>query len=355
MVSNWQAALAARRAPHRTDAAHRVVLLGTAGGAYPKATRCGFANAVVAGDAAYLVDCGEGVHRQLRRAGLAVNPAFAPGRPVVRAVFVTHLHADHVMDLGNLFFGSWPSEPVDAYGPPPAALPIPTFPAGAERPLAFPEEPTPGLRATVEHLLRAFAYNTNLRIADEARVDIGEMIRVHEIDVGVPGDGTSAASAAPPMEPVVIRPEDDNGVTVSAVLVQHAPVFPAFGFRFDTPEGSVVFSGDTGPCDNVVRLASDADVLVHEVIDIDHLAERLSRHPRGEALRQHLARAHSSPEEVGHVATRAGVRTLVLSHLVPGDADLTEDEWEDRVRPHFAGEVVCGVDLDELALDRSAI
>jgi ribonuclease BN (tRNA processing enzyme) len=156
------------------------------------------------------------------------------------------------------------------------------------------------------------------------------------------------------MEPVVILPEDDHGVTVSAVLVQHAPVFPAFGFRFDTPHGSVVLSGDTGPCDNVVRLARGADVLVHEVIDVQRLARRLEHLPNYVAVRNHLASSHSTPEQVGEVASRAGVGTLVLSHLVPGDAEVTEAEWEARVRPHFAGEIVCGVDLDEFALGPSA-
>jgi ribonuclease BN (tRNA processing enzyme) len=139
-------------------------------------------------------------------------------------------------------------------------------------------------------------------------------------------------------------------VQVSAVLVQHAPVFPAFGFRFDTPHGSVVFSGDTGPCDNVVRLARGADVLVHEVIAVDHMTERLSRLPNHEALRNHLASAHTAPEQAGEIATRAGVRTLVLSHLVPGDLRPSEAEWESRVEPYFSGEIVCGVDLDEFAL-----
>ncbi len=340
----------------------RVVLLGTGGGGFPKLSRCGFANAVVVGDAVYLVDCGEGVHRQLWRAGLTVNPGYGPGRPLVRAVFVTHLHADHIMDLANLFQGSWPPPTIDVYGPAPAGVPIPEFPPGAGRPLAFTDEPTPGTRATVEHLMRAFAYNVNLRIADEGRSNVAESLRVHEIgvrrdgytpdiDLGVIGDGSSSHAAAPPMEPVVVYPEDDHGVTVSAVLVQHAPVFPAFGFRFDTPDGSVAFSGDTGPCENVVRLARGADVLVHEVIDVDRLRERVDRLPNADAVRNHLAGSHSSPQQVGEIATHAGVRTLVLSHLVPGDLEPTVEEWEARVRPHFAGEVVCGVDLDEFALE----
>jgi ribonuclease BN (tRNA processing enzyme) len=359
--SDWRAVLRARRPSRRVDASHRLVLLGTGGGAYPKATRSGYANAVVVGDAVYVVDCGEGAHTQLWRAGLTVNSNFGRGRPVVRGVFITHLHADHIMDLVNLFVGSWPGQTIDVYGPASAGLPIPTFPADATRPMVFGDAPVPGLRSTVEHLLRAFAYNINLRIADEGRHDFTELLRVHEIGVGgngqgsdidlrVRADATSETSCAPLMEPVVVSPEDDNGVTVSAVLVQHAPVFPALGYRFDTPLGSVVFSGDTGPCDNVVRLAEGADILVHEVIDIDRMTERLRRLPNYESVRNHLASAHTAPEHVGEIATKAGVRTLVLSHLVPGDFDATEDEWEARVRPHFDGDLVCGVDLDEFAL-----
>jgi ribonuclease BN (tRNA processing enzyme) len=349
------------RPPRRTDAGTKAVLLGTGGGGHPKVSRCGFANAVVVGDAVYLVDCGEGVHQQLWRAGLAVNPAFAPTWPAVRAIFVTHLHADHIVDLVNLFQMSWPPPTIDVFGPAPAGLPIAVFPPGTSRPLVFAEEPTPGIRATIGRLMQAFAYNTNLRVADEGRLNVAESVRVHEIgvrrgdyapdiDLGVTRDGSSATAASPPMEPVEIYPEDDHGVRVSAILVQHAPVFPAFGFRFDTPDGSVVFSGDTGPCENVVRLARGADVLVHEVIDIDRLMGRVSRMPNRDAVRNHLASSHSAPEEVGEIAKRAGVATLVLSHLVPGDLEPTVDEWEARVRPHFDGEVVCGVDLDEFAL-----
>src|SRR5439155_12126810 len=149
----------------------------------------------------------------------------------------------------------------------------------------FPDAPTPGTAATIELLLRAFAYNLNVRMADEGRSDVTKSVRVHELgDLGP--------------DPAVVYPEDDNGVQVSAVLVQHAPVFPAFGFRFDTPAGSVAFSGDTGPCGAAVRLAQGADILVHEVIDVDRLTARLRRLPNYEAVRAHLATSHSAPEDV---------------------------------------------------------
>ena len=88
----------------------RLVLLGTAGGSSARSTRCGFANALVVGDVAYLVDCGEGVQTQLHRAGVVATRRFGGGggRPVVETIFLTHLHADHIMDLVNIFQGSWP-------------------------------------------------------------------------------------------------------------------------------------------------------------------------------------------------------------------------------------------------------
>ncbi len=357
----WRNAAMQRRAPHVADSTERAVLLGTAGGSNPKSTRCGYSNAVVVGDAAYIVDCGEGAHRQMWRAGIAMNPVFDRTRPVVKAIFLTHLHGDHIVDLPNFFMGSWPPHPVDIFGPAPAGLPIPSFPPDLEVPLVYPDDPTPGTRAALEHMLRAFAYNINLRVQDEGRKDVTQSVRVHEIgvrrddvvpdiDLGVVADCTSEESAAPEMDPVVIYPEDENGVRVSAILVQHAPVFPALGYRFDTPNGSVAFSGDTGECTNVARLARDADLLVHEVLDIDRLAERIMRLPNGEQLRQHLASSHSSPEQVGTIATKAAVRQLALSHLVPGDFEVPDDEWVARVRSAFDGDVVVGVDLDELAL-----
>ncbi len=356
----WTAAIAARRPPRRVDSDNRLVLLGTAGGSNPKSTRCGYSNAVVVGDTAYLIDCGEGVHSQMWRAGLALHYNHDPGRPLVRGVFVTHLHADHIMDLVNLLQGSWPSQRLDLYGPSAAGAPIAKH-DDPVHPLRFPDDPTPGIRAVVDYLHRAFALNINARIVAERRSDYLDQLYIHEIGVlgdqpapeiafAVDVDRSMVQFTVPEMEPVVIRPTDERGVTVSAVLVQHAPVFPAIAYRFDTPTGSVVFSGDTGPCNNVVRLAQGADILVHEIIDLDLLLGRLTRLPNYAEVRSQLARSHSAPEDVGAIATRAGVKTLVLSHLVPCEESHSEAEWEALVRPYFDGEVVCGVDLDEFAL-----
>ena len=353
------------RDPLQSDAAERLILLGTAGASNPKATRAGFSNAVVVGDVAYIVDCGEGVHRQAWRSGISMHPDRRPaGGSTVRSIFFTHLHSDHVIDYINLMLGFWPTTRVDVFGPGEAGLPIPVFPPDRVVPVLFPDAPTPGIRVLTQKLFEAFAYNINVRIADEARKDVTANVFVHEvgvahdgyvpdIDLAVVASGASIHTAAPPMEPVEIYPLDENGVRVTAILVQHAPVFPAFAYRFDTPSGSAVFSGDTGPCDNVVRLAQGADYLVHEVIDLDFVTNRVARLPNRDNIINHLTESHTSPEDAGRIATRAGVKTLVLSHLVPGDSEIAEDVWEGRARSEFDGNVVCGVDLDQFALSPS--
>jgi ribonuclease BN (tRNA processing enzyme) len=350
------------RAPFRSEANERLILLGTAGASSPKATRAGYSNAIVIGDVAYLVDCGEGVHRQAWRSGISMHPERRPrGGSSVRSIFITHLHSDHVIDLANLMFGYWPTRRIDVFGPGEAGLPITPYPPDRVVSLLFPAAPTPGIRVLTEKLFEAFAYNINVRIADEGRSDLTANISVHElgvahdeyrpdIDLGVAASGESMVTAAPPMEPVEIYPLDDNGVRVTAILVQHAPVFPALAYRFDTPSGSAVFSGDTGPCDNVVRLAQGADYLVHEVIDVEFVANLVSKLPNRDNIIKHLTESHTSPEDAGRIASRAGVKNLVLSHLVPGDSEIAEAKWEARAAAEFDGNVICGVDLDQFAL-----
>jgi ribonuclease BN (tRNA processing enzyme) len=363
----WEHELTERRRPHRVESANRLVLLGTAGGSNAKSTRCGYSNAIVLGETAYVIDCGEGVHRQLHRAGISATHRLGnDGRPIVESIFITHLHADHIMDLINVLQGGWPSSSLEIYGPGPAGAPFTTY-DDPVHPVRFPDDPAPGLRRVIGHLNRAFAMNINARIIAEHRGDYIDHLSIHEIgaageSIAEPGDvavefafdRSDPQFTVPAMQPFIVRPEDDNGVTVSAIFVQHAPVFPALAYRFDTPHGSVVFSGDTGPCDNVITLATGADILVHEVIDRHALLGRLTALSNYETVSTQLSRSHTPVDMVGSIAARAGVGTLVLSHLVPGEGTHSPDEWERMVRqaaPELTCNVVCGVDLDELALD----
>jgi ribonuclease BN (tRNA processing enzyme) len=126
-------------------------------------------------------------------------------------------------------------------------------------------------------------------------------------------------------------------------------VEPAFAYRFDTPDRSIVFSGDTTPCEGLVKLAQGADVLVHEVIHKPSLAKLLARVPNADRLVEHIVASHTTHIDVGKVAKEAGVKTLVLTHFVPvDDPSLTDEMWMEGAKAHFEGKVIAGKDLMEI-------
>ncbi|MDP9020882.1 MAG: MBL fold metallo-hydrolase [Actinomycetota bacterium] len=325
------------------------MLLGTAGGPLPSPVRSGIATAVVVGGRVLLVDCGSGVTRQLRRARLLSS---------LRMVFLTHLHSDHDCDYFNLFLLGWPvlqwNPPVPVYGPGPAGGPaaLPADPPGRPPvPVVHPAKPTPGLVEVTAAHVRAHAYDMNVRMREAGRADLTSLIVPHEIAVPATVGARPPDRVAPPMAPLVVV--DDGDVRVSAVLVQHPPVFPAFAYRVDTPAGSVVVSGDTAPCENLVRLAAGADVLVHEVFDDAALGQRDEDEDddwEAEQREHHLRTSHTRLSRVGSVAGEAGVGRLVLTHFIPGDDALPDDVWVKGASAGFDGEVVVGHDLLELTL-----
>jgi len=248
----------------------------------------------------YVIDCGNGVARQMVLAKLKLAS--------IRNVFLTHHHSDHNADYGNLLLLSWETDlatRVDAYGPPP-------------------------LVEMTRLFLALNDYDIRTRIADEGRPPLRGLIAAHEITAG---------------GPVM---QDDN-VKVTAALVDHPPVKPAFAYRFDCPDRSIVISGDTRPSQNLVKLAQGADVLVHEVMYLPALEQLIATETNAKTLREHLLASHTTSEQVGRIATEAGVKTLVLSHFVPGGYPFLKDEvWFDAVRPYFSGNLIVGRDLLEL-------
>lgn len=278
----------------------RLILLGTAGGPTPKRDRAAPANAIVVDGVIYVIDCGNGVARQMVQAGLDLG--------AIRHVFITHQHSDHNADYGNLLWLAWAARlhtRVDSWGPPPLA-------------------------AMTRDFLRMNDADIQTRIKDEGRPPLAPLIVPHELNKGG----------------VVLQ---DERVKVTAARVEHPPVVPAFAYRFDCPDRSIVFSGDTRPTDSLVALARNADVLVHEVMYPPALEKLIASEPNAARLREHLLASHTSTEQVGRVATEAGVKTLVLNHFVPGgDPTLTDEVWRDAVAPHFKGKLVVGRDLLEL-------
>jgi ribonuclease BN (tRNA processing enzyme) len=278
----------------------RLILLGTAGGPRPRKTRSAPAQVVVANDTAYVVDCGDGVARQLVLADVPLS--------TLRHILITHHHSDHNADYGNLILLAWTAglrTPVDTWGPPP-----------------------------LERMTRLFfdmnASDIQTRIDDEGRIPLVPLVHVHELSEGG------------------MVMEDDN-VRVTAALVHHPPVVPAFAYRFDGVDRSIVISGDTTPSDNLVKLARDADVLVHEALYVPGVDRLVATVPNASDLRRSILSHHTSAEDAGRVAQAARVKTLVLSHLVPADDPaITDEMWIDAARTHFRGRIIVGKDLLEV-------
>jgi ribonuclease BN (tRNA processing enzyme) len=224
-------------------------------------------------------------------------------------------------------------------------------------PLVQPAGPTPGLLELTRAQLQAHAYDLNIRMREAGRDDLTTLFVPHELDLPADIEAYGPEHVAPPMAPLLVTEDDD--VRITATLVAHAPVFPAFAFRFDTDRASVVVSGDTAPCPNLVTLARSADVLVHEVFNDTAAPGRAAPDAEGkdeddswEAQRRwhHLVTSHTPLSEVGRVAAEAGARRLVLTHFIPGDDALPDEHWVKGVGDGYTGEVVVGRDLMELEL-----
>ena len=275
----------------------RVVLLGTKGGPTPGAIRAQPATAIVVDGRCYLIDCGNGVAQQMAKADIPL--------PALEQVFVTHNHSDHVADAGTLAVLAWGSglaHPVGWHGPPPLAQ-------------------------IVHDQIAALQYDIDIRIREEGRKPIAPLIHVEER-----------------IEPGAVFADDR--VRVTSALVDHYGVKPAFAYRFELPGRSVVISGDTTYSPALVALAKGADLLIHEAMYAP--AIRAMSPENAPQLYDHLIHSHSTTQAVGRVAAEAGVRKLVLTHLVPAGPAITDAMWLAGVREHYRGEAVVGRDLMEV-------
>jgi ribonuclease Z len=270
-----------------------IVLLGT-GTPNPNPNTAGPATAVVVGARVFLFDAGAGVMRRMNAAKL---PMRGP-----EATFITHLHTDHTLGYADLIFTSWimrRSAPLAVYGP-------------------------LGLRNMTRHLLAAYAEDIAVRTYGlERETAGGYRVNVHEIHAGAV--------------------YDHDGVRVTAFRVPHGSWKEAYGYRIDTPDRSIVISGDTRPSESLVRASRGVDVVVHEVYSPLHLAPE--QRPGGEHWTEYMRRFHTSDVELGALAARIKPQLLVLTHIIRmGSSD---DDLLAGIRTGgFAGRVAIGKDLD---------
>lgn len=278
-----------------------LTLLGT-GCPQADPRRFGPASLVRAGGAAFLIDCGSGVTQRLVAAG-------CPGREI-DALLLTHLHSDHVIDLYQLIVSSWHQ--------------------GRARPqrILGPR----GTRAFAEATMALWRAEREQRIAHERRPSI----RAFELEVIEFEEG-----------PIW----DADGIRITAFEVDHRPFAPAFGFLFEAGGRRLALSGDTTVCDNLVRFARGADVLVHECFVHRNMLPAAGVRSK-ETIRR-VAAYHTLSSEVGAVAGRAGAGMLVLNHFVPAEFD--RDALLDEVRRDYDGPVVIGQDLMGLDLERRTL
>ncbi|HYM59550.1 MAG TPA: MBL fold metallo-hydrolase [Thermoanaerobaculia bacterium] len=266
----------------------QVILLGT-GYPRPDPNRAGAAAAVVVGSKWFLVDAGRGVTLRIAATELKYEN--------LRAVLLTHLHSDHTAGLPDLFNTSWQfgrkSVPLPLYGP-------------------------IGTKRLADAMLEFFADDIHYR-RDllEKHPAAGATIATHIVNEGVV--------------------YDDGEVKVTAFAVDHRPVVPAFGYRFDCRGRSIVFSGDTRPTPNLIAHAKGADILVQEA----YLPEWFAKVDTPEVAAR-LEHYHTSAEEAGGIAAAAGVKTLLLTHLIPGNEDA---KFRERAGRRFKGNIVVGRDL----------
>ncbi|MGW7540462.1 MBL fold metallo-hydrolase [Streptomyces sp. NPDC054770] len=326
-----------------SDTGLSLTLLGTNSGPPPLSARYGISQALVVNGRTYVVDCGRGAVSQYMRAGLSM--------PSLTSIFLTHLHADHIVDyyaFPMLAAGASGAQgfqsPVDVYGP---------GPAGITSTVAGAPGPVPGTVEMTRLAGQAYAAAPTFFMTEHIGIDPATLLRVHDV-LPPTGTGASATNTAPAMAPFTVMENDD--VKVTAVLVPHGAVYPAYAYRFDTDHGSVVFSGDTTPTPNVIRLARHADVLVHEALDPDGLAAL----GLPQSLIDHILATHTNVSELGWIAAEAGVRTLVATHLSPGNPAATTDATWRRLlrgsarRADFGGRMVLGEDLMRVPVGRKS-
>ncbi len=272
----------------------KVVLLGT-GTTYPDPKASGPATAIVVGKRVFVIDAGAGVMRQLNAAGLPIDG--------VEALFITHLHSDHTLGYPDLIFTSWVmgrQTPLEAYGP-------------------------HGLRSMTKNLIAAYSEDIKIREHGlEREFAGGYRVNVHEISRDI------------------IYEKD--GVRVSAIPVLHGSWKEAYAYRIDTPDRSILISGDTRPSEALVTAAKGVDVLMHEVYYSGRI--KPEDRPGGEFWPQYMREFHTSDVELGSIAARSQPKLLILYHVVRSGRPTDDELLAGVSSAGYKGKTVIGKDLE---------
>ncbi|MEY2758237.1 MAG: hypothetical protein RIR33_2015 [Pseudomonadota bacterium] len=269
------------RAAELPDGLH--VFVCGSGSPMPEPLRAGPCLGLVAGDQVIVIDAGSGGPRRLARMGFPV------GR--IDKVYLTHLHSDHIDSLGELMLQAW---------------------VGGSRGQPLPIAGPQGVESVVAGFNAAYRIDSTYRTAHH-----GDKI------ANPAGFGGAAETIPAPVGPGrTALLHDQDGVRITVIGVDHAPVEPAFGYRIDYKGRSVVISGDTTYSDELVSAAKDVDVLLHEALQPVMVAQmRDAAAAKGQAniakIMGDILDYHASPEDAARAAAAANAKALVLYHIVP--------------------------------------
>ncbi|MDQ8935541.1 MBL fold metallo-hydrolase [Acinetobacter rudis] len=341
-----------------------LVMLGTRAGPFPS-LRAATSTALVVDGRVYVIDAGSGLVQRFYESGLNFGD--------VQGIFITHLHSDHVDDLYpfvNVNFPNW------KYGKQKIALIGPDradangkldsdagFGHLPNTKLIHAEDPTPGIKELMQHHFAANAYDMNnaihtVRRSDDHPRDLTGTNGPGMLDIqALPAPKNSSPSnMSPKMKPIQVY--QDDYVKVTAALAQHPMVYPAWSYRFDTKYGSVTFSGDTAPNDNLMQLGRNTDILINEVMDINaalavFAGTAIEKTMTTQILDGHTAitsgvdpRSHKATLGVGAFAAKMGAKGLVLNHIWPDNEKITSEYLQTTAEREFKGPVHASEDLD---------
>lgn len=291
-----------------------LITLGTAAGPSLTPGRAQTSHLLTVNGTYYVVDAGDGVSRRMARAGADVRK--------VGIIFLTHHHDDHTAGLGTLMSLAWAgqrTQPINVYGP-------------------------PRTEELVDALVRYCSISADIRIADGGRsVPMDKVFFGHDVGIG--------------------EIYQDDNIRVSATENTHfsfhqgdaAGRYKSYSYRFETPDRVIAFTGDTGFSPAVTALVRDADILVTETSSCDERKNMMVKDGRWQAMStaeqegimRQATMGHMDLENIGTLATEAGIRKVVLSHLSRRAETADYEPWAEEVRKHFSGEVVIAEDLME--------
>ncbi len=277
-----------------------LTLLGTKGGpAVRSPDAMPTASLLELGGQTIVIDCGIGVTRAIVSSGRRLLD--------LDAIFITHLHSDHLLELGPLAHTIWTSglkRNIQVFGP-------------------------QGCLEYWRHFLSSMAFDNAMRVEDEGRPPIEELFTVSEYTEGL-----------------VCQLES---ISVSALRVNHPPVTECFALRFEFGDRLIVFSADTAYFPPLAEFSEGANILVHEAMVEEGIELLLKRTANADRLREHLDASHSTAEQAGLIANKAGVGKLVLNHLIPADdSNIGSADFLDEVRRNWRGETIVGSDGMEI-------